>query len=167
MNFFKKILIISFFATFLHGCYQVENKDSDSDPILLNDILKKNNKELYESTIEMINVLYNCEQIDIYFKDLTFKEKEETKAEFLNITQSIREDSVKSLNNKFFYKEIDNIDTSFAEYKEGDCSYYTDGLIFSKDKSIQYMRLFQKGKVERFDILIQITGKGVEILAFG
>lgn len=141
-----------------NGCTQFDIETNKKFEILFFEIEK------------LIRRDWECPKVNIEYKELRISEEKEIHDSFYSIINDYAVSFGDSLILEKSFKVSD-----FSSYCQsqssltGGCTFYFGLIYYSKDNTIQYLRLFQEGNHERFDLLIRLDEDGhiIERIAFG
>lgn len=168
----KNIGLFCVIVSIIHSCNLDDNKQSDvvtKETDCTNILENKQGDDFFIELDHFLKTLTSCSEVDIYYKELTKEEDDELLLGFSNhinhYSTAFSDSSV--LAHDFMKLNLGNYNTP-CQYNQGACKFYTEYIYCSKNKDIQYIKLFQKGEAERFDLLLKKTKDGeFKVLAVG
>lgn len=145
--------------------------ESETEVVFLN-CLNINYTELANSISSFLPTLYpHCDSFEISFKQLDKGQLDTIeiyKNDFINHYVSNIEDADSTvLNKSFYFDKLEKCSNTKVYDSSNSCEFYVGGIYLSRDKSLQFIRLYQEGEIEMFDMFIQIKNGEVEVLAVG
>lgn len=173
----KNILI--YFSFVLFTCQSCKNSNNEttttyelklSGPSNLLDCNHSKFKILFSELKKYLASQYpNCSSFQVSYRKITSEQLDNNLQQFISISKNpyLRSiDSTFNINN-ILYFDLGIYNNTKPYEKSNPCSFYTNGIYYSDDYSIQFIRLFQEGKDEYFDLFIKIIEGKVNVIAFG
>jgi hypothetical protein len=70
------------------------------------------------------------------------------------------------LDKKFVYHDLSYCCATYKNQLDN-CIFYAGGIYHSEDLSVQFIRLYQEGSIDNYDLMIKETDEGYFTIAFG
>lgn len=170
MKTLRSITLFSLIISTIYSCNMNNNSAEQLDLKRCRDLIEvKQDDPFFLELTDFLKSLLSCSKISIYYNKLTKEEDEELLASFSeHINYYTQAFSDSSLLTKDYVKMDLGEYKKPCKYKRGVCNFYTQYIYHSKDMDVLYIRLFQEGELERFDLLVKRNEDGeFEVLAVG
>lgn len=112
-----------------------------------------------------------CTEFKVAYQELTQDEKDlmvkcmEETIDHVNRDSPDKDRSVYS--QEFLFTDLKTCGRTIEYDTVDNCSFYAGAIYHSKDLKIQFVRLFQTGRKEYFDVYLNLSGPKPELMAFG
>ncbi len=177
-NHKKTYWILIIVLGIMYSCNGSNETEPDSDdqqvtePINLMDCQPEKFEILFEKLEEFLPLMdTGCKEFKVAYKPIPEEEKELMTIYMSEFVTKHLADSPES-DSTLFLQEYQFTDLEFCEptitYDSSDsCSFYTGLIYHTLDYKVQFIRLFQDGSEEYFDLYLDLTNDEPRVIGFG
>ncbi len=173
----NRILYIFIFVVISCSCSErkpeiISNNLQTETPINLLDCKTATFSVIAKEVNKILPSLYpECTEFKVAYQELTQDEKDVMATYMQETIDRVTRDSPEKdssvYSQEFLFTDLKACGKTIDYDSVDNCSFYAGAIYHSKDFKVQFVRLFQTGRNEYFDVYLNLSGPKPELMAYG